>query len=58
MGKKDFKGLYRSIKRNLGDDITCKTSYFCDNFDPKLNYAGVIIYAIDGNGKWENTGKY
>ncbi len=47
MGKKDFKKIYRSIKNDLGS-VTCKTSYFCDNFKSNCNYAGVIIYAIDG----------
>lgn len=56
MGKLDFKNLYQRIKRDLGD-VTCKTSFYCDKFDPTRNYAGVIVYAIDGNYRWTNSGQ-
>ncbi len=56
MGKKNFKDLYKRIKREHGT-ITCKTSYFCDNFNATRDYAGAIIYAIDGKFTWKNHGK-
>jgi hypothetical protein len=46
MGKKNFQGLYKKIKSELGD-VTCKISNYSDNFDPNKNYAGMIVYAID-----------
>ncbi|CAG8510573.1 1646_t:CDS:1, partial [Racocetra fulgida] len=55
MGKKNFKNLYKRIKSELGD-ITCKISYFSDNFDENKNYAGMIVYAVNGNFAWNNTG--
>ncbi|CAF3471433.1 unnamed protein product [Rotaria socialis] len=53
MGKKNFKDLYRRIKSEFGS-VSCKTSYFCDKFNASSNYAGAIIYSIDGKFKWEN----
>ncbi|UJR34797.1 hypothetical protein I4U23_027578 [Adineta vaga] len=53
MGKKHFGRLYRRIREKLGT-ITCKISHFCDEFDESCNYAGAIIYAIDGEYKWKN----
>ncbi len=53
MGKKDFKKLYSQIKSEFGE-ISCKISYFSDNFDSKKNYAGIIVYAIDGKFRWSN----
>jgi hypothetical protein len=56
MGKENFKELYRRIKTEL-NTITCKTSFYCDRFDPARNYAGVIVYAIDGKFQWKNYGE-
>jgi len=53
MGKKDFRKLYRRIKSELGE-ISCKISYFSDDFDSNKNYAGIIVYAIDGKFRWVN----
>ena len=52
-GKKNFTSFYKNIKSKLGK-ITCKISYFSDNFDPNKNYAGMIIYAVDGQFQWLN----
>jgi len=54
MGKKDFKKLYRAAVENNGAD-TCKSSYFCDDYDPKEDYAGLICYAINGKFNWTNV---
>ena len=54
-GKKDFKGLYKRIKSQIGKP-TCKISYFSDDFNPNKNYAGMIVYAIDGKYQWLNEG--
>ncbi|CAF1253092.1 unnamed protein product [Adineta steineri] len=45
--------MYQCIKRKLGT-VTCKISYFCDEFDESKNYAGAIIYSIDGEYEWKN----
>jgi hypothetical protein len=50
MGKENFKDLYRRIKSELGE-ITCKISAYSDSFDENKNYAGMIVYAIDGKFK-------
>ncbi|CAG8693525.1 hypothetical protein C2G38_2174731 [Gigaspora rosea] len=55
MGKENFKKLYKRIKYELGS-ITCKISGFSDEFDEDKDYAGMIVYAIDGEFAWENTG--
>ncbi|CAF1407248.1 unnamed protein product, partial [Rotaria sordida] len=53
MGKKNFKDLYRRIKREQGN-VTCEISVFSDKFNPFFQYVGVIVYAIDGKFEWEN----
>ena len=57
MGKYHFKDLYRRIRREHGT-VSCEVSVFSDNFNPLRNYAGVIIYAIDGKFEWENNGEH
>ena len=34
---------------------TIKLSYYCDKFDPKKNYAGIILYHHQGKYKWKQT---
>jgi len=53
-GRQNFKSLYRRIKSQLGRP-SCKVSYFSDNFDPSKNYAGMIVYSVNGNFSWMNT---
>ena len=50
-GKRNFRGLYRRIKRKLGEPVTCKISAFSDDFDRRKNYSCAIIYAKDGEFK-------
>ena len=57
MGKKDFRDLYRRIKREHGT-VACEISAFSDNFNPLRRYTGVIIYAIDGKFNWVNHGEH
>jgi len=54
MGKKDLSKLYKAAKRQNGVD-SCKSSYFCDEFEPNEDYAGLVIYAVDGSFKWRNN---
>ena len=58
MGKSDFKKLYSIIKSELGPVVTCKTSYFCDKFDPSQNYAGVVVHSVNKKFQWVNEGKF
>ena len=52
-GRSDFSGLCRRIKNDLGDNnLTCRITCDSDNFYSWKNYAGVIIYAVDGNFRW------
>ena len=57
MGKKNFKDLYRRIKREH-QTVICEISAFSDKFNPLRKYAGVIIYGIDGKFEWENHGEH
>ena len=58
-GKSDFKGLCRRIKSNLTsvyEKITAKISCNSDPYKGEdHDYAGAIIYAIDGKFEWRNT---
>lgn len=54
-GRQNFKSLYRSVKSQLGRP-SCKVSFFSDNFDSSKNYAGMIVYAVNGSFNWMNTG--
>lgn len=59
MGKQNFENFYRQIKSELlpkFGKITGKISLYGENFDPSKNYAGMILYAIDGEFEWKNTG--
>ena len=55
MGRDDFAKLYKECKLECGE-ITGKISYFSDNFEANKNYAGIIVYKIDGKCKWKNDG--
>ena len=50
-GRSDFSGLCRRIKNDIGDNLTCRISDDSDNFYSWKNYAGVIVYAVDGKFK-------
>jgi len=52
-GRSDFSGLCRRIKDDLGGDLTCRISDDSDYFYSNRNYAGVIIYAVDGKFRWQ-----
>jgi hypothetical protein len=58
MGKENFQEFYEQIEEemlsNYGE-VTVKISHYSsDKFNPKKNYAGAIIYAIDGEFEWLN----
>jgi hypothetical protein len=56
-GKSNFKQICENAKRKFqsyGKDVTGKISCDSDPHDYGKNYAGAIIYAIDGEYKWEN----
>lgn len=57
MGKRNFRDLYQRMKWQHGS-VSCEISIFSDKFNPSNNYAGVIIYAIDGKFDWENRGEH
>lgn len=57
MGKRNFKDLYRRVKWEHGV-VDCEISVFSDKYDPLCNYAGVIIYAMNGKFDWVNHGEY
>jgi len=52
-GRSDFSGLCRRIKNDLGDNLICKISCDSDYFYSWKNYAGVIVYAVDGKFNWD-----
>jgi hypothetical protein len=54
MGKKDFKGICQQAKKTNGT-LSVKLSYFCDTYSSTASYAGIIIYAVDGQFKWTST---
>jgi len=48
-GRKDFKDFCRRIKTELGvTAVTGRVSCSSDEYQPGKNYAGVIIYTMDG----------
>jgi hypothetical protein len=55
-GRSDFSGLCRRIKDDLGGDLTCRISCNSDSFYSWKNYAGVIVYAMNGNFRWVSSG--
>eukprot|EP01084_Bolivina_argentea_P134514 237258_1 len=55
MGKKDFGGIYKAAKNEFGA-MTLKISLFSDDYENGKNYAGLIIYKIDGKVRWKNPG--
>eukprot|EP00485_Elphidium_margaritaceum_P022571 CAMPEP_0202712930 /NCGR_PEP_ID=MMETSP1385-20130828/47574_1 /ASSEMBLY_ACC=CAM_ASM_000861 /TAXON_ID=933848 /ORGANISM="Elphidium margaritaceum" /LENGTH=182 /DNA_ID=CAMNT_0049373127 /DNA_START=145 /DNA_END=693 /DNA_ORIENTATION=- len=54
MGKKDFQQIYRDLKQEIGGDLTCKISYYSDNFEPNKDFGGVVIYKKNDKAKWKN----
>jgi hypothetical protein len=60
MGKRNFQEIYKQIEAEMlrnSSKVTGKISYYgSDKFNPKKNYAGMIIYAIDGKFEWQNSG--
>ena len=55
-GRSDFSGLCRRIKNDLGSDLTCRISSNSDYFYPSKSYTGVIVYAVNGNFRWQVEG--
>jgi hypothetical protein len=55
-GRSDFSDLCRRIKNELGGDLTCRISGDSDYFYPSKSYTGVIVYAINGNSRWQVEG--
>jgi len=55
-GRSDFSGLCRRIKNDLDSNLTCRISDGSDNFYSWKNYAGVIVYAVDGRFRWQVSG--
>ena len=56
MGKKDFPKIYKECKQAVGGKITIKISFFSDTYDKSKNFAGMIVYKLDGKCKWHNEG--
>lgn len=55
MGKQNFSQIYSWIKEDFGD-VTCKVSYYSDNFNWGCNYSCVLIYGVNGQTTWVNSG--
>ena len=56
MGKENFPDIYSKACLELdARPLTFKISDFSDSFDPKKNYAGLILYHHKGKHKWKNT---
>jgi len=56
-GKKEFKEFAIKIKDSLGvNTITGRISCSSDAYQPGKNYAGVVVYAINGQFIWMNSG--
>jgi len=55
MGKVDFKQLCKQAQEEIKGSLTLKISAFSDTYDSTKNYAGMIIYAVDGKFTWVNT---
>lgn len=55
MGKKNFNKIYLKACQELQTERpSIKLSYFCDDYDPKKNYAGIILYNHRGSFKWKH----
>ena len=54
MGKKNFKEIYQKAVEHNGSD-SCKISYFSDTYNKDSNFAGMIVYSIDGKYSWRNN---
>jgi len=60
-GRKNFKDFCKkigdSLRESLGvNTVTGRISCSSDDYIPGKNYAGAIIYAIDGEFSWKSTG--
>jgi hypothetical protein len=55
MGKTDFKTLCKKARQDIGAPLTLKISAFSDTYDSKKNYAGMMVYAVDGKFQWVNA---
>ncbi|RHZ35953.1 hypothetical protein [endosymbiont GvMRE of Glomus versiforme] len=56
-GKRNFRDFCRRIKDGLGvNAVTGRISHDSDIYAPGNNYAGAIIYAVDGEFVWMNSG--
>lgn len=56
MGKENFSKIYRDACNELGtSSLTLKLSHYCSSYNPRKNYAGLIVYHHDGKFKWHNS---
>ena len=55
-GKSDFSGLCRRIKDDLDGNLTCRIFDNSDYFYSSKSYTGVIVYAVNGNFRWQVEG--
>ena len=56
MGKENFPDIYTKACIELdARPLTYKISDFSDGFNPKKNYAGLILYHHKGKHTWKNT---
>jgi hypothetical protein len=53
MGKKDFQIFIQQAQAYNGGIVPMKISYFSDLFDPQKNFAGLIVYHVDGQFEWQ-----
>jgi hypothetical protein len=57
MGKSDFKSIVKQALARNGS-ASLKISSFCDDYDERKNYAGMIVYSVEGKYKWKNEAGY
>lgn len=54
MGKHNFAAIYQEAVLDLGERPRIKISFFCDQYRPDKDYAGLIVYSTNGNFRWRN----
>ena len=53
MGKQSFQHIYQAAASDLGERPSIKLSSFCDPYNLRKKYAGMIVYHAYGRFKWQ-----
>ena len=55
MGKDNFDEIYlQACHELLPAQPSIKVSFYSDDYDPNMNYAGIILYSHKGAFKWKH----